>query len=213
VHRSRNKKENSFLYNETLKMIDERNGVRRTKGWNGVGKMVGVGEHLDRKGDHCDFVIKPKLRKKWSNEAEKTILNKCGCIFKKYFGKKTVGFKEMLQQQRELWPIDFPNELTDVPRCRNASLNLGNEKHNNNDGTRSFAVWVSNKKESSNTSWYLLFPEWGVAIELKDGTWISWNGKDCGHCSATPNLAGGEQLLSLFCSIPENLCNHLEKLK
>jgi hypothetical protein len=27
----------------------------------------------------------------WSNEAEKTILNKCGCIFKKHFGNKPVG--------------------------------------------------------------------------------------------------------------------------
>ena len=153
VHRSRNKEENSFLYNATSKLIDERNGVRRTKGWNGDGKMVGIGEHLDRKGNHCNFVINPKLRNQWSNEAETTMMNKCGSIFKKHFGDKPVGFKEMIQQQRYLWPIDCPNELTDVPRCWNASLNLGNEKHNDNDGTRSFAVWVSNKKETSKTSW------------------------------------------------------------
>jgi hypothetical protein len=117
----------------------------------------------------------------------------------------------MIQQQRYLWPIDCPDELTDVPRCWNASLNLGNEKHNDNVGTRSFAVWVSNNKESSETSWYLLSPEWEVAIELCHGTWISWNGKICGHCLAIPNLAGGVQLLSLFCSIPQNLCDHLEQ--
>jgi hypothetical protein len=105
----------------------------------------------------------------------------------------------MIQKQRYLWPIDCPNELTDVPRCWNASLNLGNEKHNDNYG-------VSNNKESSETSWYLLFPEWEVAIELCHGTWISWNGKICGHCSAIPNLAGGVQLISLFCSIP-SFCN------
>ena len=103
--------------------------VKRTKGWNGDGKMVGIGEHLDRKGNHCNFVINPKLRNQWSNEAEKTMMNKCGIIFKKRFGNKPVGFKEMIQQQRNLWPIDCPNELTDVPRYWNASLNLGNEKH------------------------------------------------------------------------------------
>jgi hypothetical protein len=141
------------------------------------------------------------------------MMNKCGIIFKKHFRNKPVGFKEMIQQKRYLWPIDCPNELTDVPRCWNASLNLGNEKHNDNDGTRYFAVWVSNNKESSETSWYLLFPEWEAAIELCHGTWISWNGKLCGHCSAIPNLAVGVQLLSLFCSIPQNLCDHLEKQK
>ena len=98
VHRSRNKEENAFLYDATSKLIDARNGVRRTKGWNGDGKMVGIGEHLDRKGNHCNFVINPKLRNQWSNEAEKTMMNKCGIIFKKHFGNKPVGFKEMIQQ-------------------------------------------------------------------------------------------------------------------
>jgi hypothetical protein len=50
------------------------------------------------------------------------------------------------------------------------------------------------------------------STQLRGGSG-SWNGKICGHYSAIPNLAGGEQLLSLFCSIPQNLCNHLEKLK
>ena len=41
---------------------------------------------------------------------------------------------------------------------------------------------------------------------------MSWNMdlmewyKICGRCSAIPNLAGGVQLLSLFCSIP-SFCN------
>jgi hypothetical protein len=83
---------------------------------------------------------------------------------------KPVGFKEMIQQQRYLWPIDCPDELTDVPRCWNASLNLGNEKHNDYDGTRSFAVWVSNNKESSETSWYFIFSGMGGCNRV-----MSWN--------------------------------------
>jgi hypothetical protein len=74
-------------------LIDERNAVRRTKGWNGDGKMVGIGKHLDRKGNHCDFVINQKLRNQWSNEAEKTMMNKCGIIFKKLFWDKPVGLR------------------------------------------------------------------------------------------------------------------------
>jgi len=43
-------------------LINERNAVRRTKGWDGKGKMVGIGEHIDRNRDHCNFVIKLELR-------------------------------------------------------------------------------------------------------------------------------------------------------
>jgi hypothetical protein len=77
--------------------------------------MVGIGEHTDRFGNHCNFVIKPELRNSWTNEAEKLILKECGHIFEKHFGDKPVGFKEMIQQQKYLWPIDCPDELTDVP--------------------------------------------------------------------------------------------------
>lgn len=40
--------------------------------------MVGTGEHIDMKGVHCNFVIKPELGNQWSNEAEKVTLQKCG---------------------------------------------------------------------------------------------------------------------------------------
>ena len=89
-------------------MIEERNGVRRTKGWNGVGKMVGVGEHLDRKGDHCKFVIKPKLRKKWSNEAEKTILNKCGSVFKNILEKNQSDIRRCYSSKGNFGQLTFP---------------------------------------------------------------------------------------------------------
>jgi len=213
VHRSTDIDELNFLCNVTSKLIHERHAVRRTKGWDSRGKMVGIGEHIDRNGVHCDFVIKPEFRNQWSSEVEKTMMKKSGFIFKKHFGGKSVGFEEMIQHQKYLWAPDCPDEVTDVPRCWNASLNLGNEMHRDRDGDRSFAVWVSNNKESSKSSWYLLFPEWEVAIEICHGTWISWNGKFCGHCSAVPNLAEGEQLLSLFCSIPQNLCEHLRNKK
>ncbi len=55
----------------------------------------------------------------------------------------------MIEHQRNLWATECfdecVDELTDIPRCWNASLNLGNEKHNDHDGDRSFAVWVATK--------------------------------------------------------------------
>jgi hypothetical protein len=118
--------------------------------------MVGIGEHIDRNGVHCNFVIKPELKNQWSSEAKKMMINKCGNVFKKHFEGKSVRFEELIQHQKYLWTTDCPDELTNIPQCWNASLNLGNELHKDCDGDRSFAVWVSNNKESSKSSRYLL---------------------------------------------------------
>jgi hypothetical protein len=90
---------------------------------------------------------------------------------------------------------------------------LGNELHNDGDADRSFAVWINKNTGETSKSWHLLFPAWDVAIELCKGTWISWNGKFCGHCTAVPDVADGDKFLSLFCSIPQKLHNHLLRKK
>jgi hypothetical protein len=208
VHRSNNKIENNLLHNTISKLIEERNPVRTTNGWNGVGIMVGIGEHINRNGQHTDFVLRPKFRTMWSNEEEKMTMSKCGGIFEAQFKDKSVGYKEMIEHQKRLWPNNCPSRVTDIPRCWNASKNLGNELHNDGDADRSFAVWTNEKKNPSH-SWYLLFPEWELSIEICHGTWISWNGRSCGHCTAVPDVAEGDQFLSLFCSIPQSLCNYL----
>ena len=64
-------------------------------------------------------------------------------------------------------------------------------------------------KKKSIQSCGIYFPEWELSIEICHGTWISWNGISCGHCSTVPNVVEGDQFLSLFCSIPRSLCNHL----
>jgi len=213
VHRSKNEDENDFLYHTTSNLINERNPVRITDGWNGVGIMVGIGEHLSRDGQHTDFVVRPKFRTIWNNAEEKRTMSECGDIFEAQFKNKFVGYKEMIGHQKLLWPNNCPSRVTDVPRCWNASKNLGNELHNDCDADRSFAVWINKNKGEISKSWYLLFPEWDVAIELCNGTWISWNGKSCGHCTAVPDLDVGDELLALFCSIPMNLHKHLLRKK
>jgi hypothetical protein len=135
-------------------------------------------------------------------------MSKCGGIFEAQFKDKSVGYKEMIEHQKRLWPNNCPSSVTDIPRCWNASKNLGNELHNDGDADWSFAVWTNEKKNVSH-SWYLLFTEWELSIEICHGTWISWNGKSCGHCSTVQNVVEGDQFLSLFCSIPRSLCNHL----
>ena len=36
------------------------------------------------------------------------------------------------------------------------------------------------------------------------GTYVSWDGREQPHCSAVPDVASGDRLLSLFCSLPAN---------
>ena len=67
------------------------------------------------------------------------------------------------------------------------------------------AVWVpshpSKMEEQRAQGWraWLLFPRNGVAIDISCPVAIEWNGKDTYHCSVTPSLPNGEQLISLFC--------------
>jgi hypothetical protein len=213
VHHSNDNDENNFLYKTTSKLIRERNPVRTTDGWNGVGIMVGIGEHVDWHGQHTDFVLKPKFRSRWSNEEEKLTLYECGLIFEAQFKDKCVGYHEMIQNQKYIfWPNKkCPSHVSDTPRCWNASKNLGNELHNDHDADRSYAVWTKKYKQLPAKSWYLLFPEWEVAIEIDDGTYVSWNGRTCGHCTAVPDVVDGNKYLSLFCSIPQKLHDHQHK--
>ena len=57
------------------------------------------------------------------------------------------------------------------------------------------------------TTWFLL-PQWNIAIQLTNGTWISWNGKKCAHCSSIPSEHDGFRILSLFTSPENGLCKH-----
>ena len=56
VHRSDNKDENRYLFEVTSKFIENRPPQRNGKSLDGVGKMVGIGEHLTPTDGHCNFV-------------------------------------------------------------------------------------------------------------------------------------------------------------
>ena len=76
---------------------------------------------------------------------------------------------------------------------------------------RSFAVWLRAKPDGCACGWYFLFPEHGVAVVLAHGTWMSWDGRVQPHCSAVPCVPEGDRLLSLFASLPANLCSVFER--
>jgi hypothetical protein len=53
-------KENDFLITVTSELIDSHNNVRTTKGWDGVGSMIGIGKHLNYHGQHITFAVKQR---------------------------------------------------------------------------------------------------------------------------------------------------------
>ena len=62
VHRSHNIEQNKYLFNATSGLVDTHPRVRDGKQWDGVGGMIGVGQHINYGGELTDFVIKPEER-------------------------------------------------------------------------------------------------------------------------------------------------------
>ena len=76
-----------------------------------------------------------------------------------------------------------------------------------------YAVWLSKIGHAgSSRSWWLLFPRHGVAVELCHGCRILWDGRQQPHCTAVPDVAKGDWLISLFCSMPTSAMNVLEQV-
>jgi hypothetical protein len=97
-----------------------------------------------------------------------TQLNRCKGIFANRFENKNVGFEDLLSDIKKV----FYNS-NNAPLCYIASKNLSNSEHvDANDCSRSFAFWIT---EHDYEGAYLLFPQWGLAIELCHGRYQYWN--------------------------------------
>ena len=172
-----------------------------------VGDMVGVGDHLARDGRLVHY----KTQGEASRRRVAGLMQGAGGVFEKHFGGRDVGFHDMLHTQQRLWPQR--KSPIGWPLCWDASQDLGNARHRDADGHRSYAWWGRSGQGSS--SWWLLFPDWGVAISLEHSTWVSWDGRQKGgqwHCTAVPQIAEGDGLYSIFCSLPLSLLNVRERV-
>jgi len=132
-----------------------------------------------------------------------TRLSRCKGIFADRFENKNVGFEDLLSDIEKVF-----YSSNNAPLCYIASKNLSNSEHvDANDWSRSFAFWVT---EHDYEGAYLLFPQWGLAIELCHGRYISWSGKECAHCSSVPKKSNNNDernIYSLFTALPKNLYN------
>ena len=188
------------LFETTAFAIDEHELVRKD---DGVGGMVGIGDHLAYDGEMHPFVMKDEQKRGLLAHR----LHFASEQFSAHFAGRSVGWEEMLLEQAELWPNPKPRGA----KCWDASQDLGNACHTDRDGARSFAVWLRAKPDGCACGWYFLFPEHGVAVVLAHGTWMSWDGRVQPHCSAVPCVPEGDRLLSLFASLPANLCSVFER--
>jgi len=172
----------------------------RGKGWGGVGGMFSAGYNVGYKGLISPVAKSQKMKKMPSSFAHSITnrLSVAGEIFHHEFGDKNVGFDEMVLAQKEFWPKN--RTLMKGPVCWIVSQDLGNPKHVDDDFSRSYACWFTKEAIADKSAWFL-FPNWGVAIELCNDTWISWDGVHCSHCSSVPKLENNNHIYSLFTAI------------
>lgn len=203
------------LTNRAASIVDMYGSVRPN---DGVGKMVGFGDHLHN-GQLKKFALSASDDTK--NCCVPNIIQDVGNIFEQQFTSLDCGFQEMMTLQSELWP----DGTTHIPQCWVASCSLGNSMHVDNDGSRSFAMWLCSDNTHPSVSggvnfdahthqWWFLLPKHDVAIALTSGTFISWDGRLVEHCTSVPTISSDSiRLLSFFTAIPQNLVNVLSHEK
>ena len=167
------------------------------------GAMWGVGDHLRRDGLRGAFITHDDS----SRRRVAAAMEIAGGIFGRHYVGKGLGYEQMVEEQQRLW------RSPPWPVCWDVSCDLGNSCHRDPDGWRSYAVWVRSGGGVAPQSdrWWMLFPRHGVAVAIVHGTWISWHGRKLSHCTAVPRVAGGERLLSVFCSMPADLMKVSER--
>ena len=171
----------------------------------GAGCMKGVASHLRRDGKVGQFVV---VGGEAARRQVASGIEVAGAIFSRHFIGREVGFEGMLDLQRSTWPSGTPP----WPQCWAISQNLGNAMHVDPDGARSYAVWLSAKGNAAcSQHWWFLFPTHGVAIQVIHGTWISWDGRVAPHCSVVPQVALGDELLSMVCTLPGGAVRVLQR--
>jgi len=189
---------------KTCEMIaNNYNGVRSV-GWGGVGGMFSAGYNVGYKRHISLVALSNKMNKLPRSYFDHitNCLSTAGNCFCDEFGSKDVGFNEMLEMQQAMWPKR--RNCPKGPACWIVSDGLGNPQHIDDDYSRSFAGWFTEHEIKNQSAWFL-FPGLGVAIELCNDTWISWDGRNCAHCSSVPHLSDENHIYSLFTAITKKV--------
>jgi hypothetical protein len=111
-------------------------------------------------------------------------------------------YKTMKYLERD---ADFQSFIGSSVHSLDASVNLGNASHYDNcDIGYGVGIWVS-KSGTDPDNWYFCLPnasvhgKKGVAIRLRHGLMIKWNGTHIKHCTMDPGrISGDESLIGLL---------------
>jgi hypothetical protein len=88
------------------------------------------------------------------------------------------------------------------------SGDLGNESHfDPMDASQSFSIWTEKIKDSAG-NWYFVMPNvqvfhggkvyYGVAVRLRHGTSVSWDGRVIRHCTSVTEVGMGNHVFGTF---------------
>lgn len=209
VHRHGNR-DTSMLLSTCENIANNYSGVRN-KGWGGAGCMYSAGYNVGFKGRVSRVALSSKMKRKSCSivHSMTNCLYIAGGLFHKEFGSENVGYNEMMETQTNMWPKH--RKLLSAPASWIVSKDLGNPEHVDNDFSRSYAGWFTNHDIENKSAWFL-FPEWGVAIELSNDTWISWDGVNCRHCSSVPHLGENNHIYSLFTAITSKVYSTVDRV-
>ena len=197
LHIHRGSSHNTINLMKTCQNIAEAHTCVRGKGWGSVGEMYSAGYNVGYKGRISKVVVPSKIKTKYLaflRSIENNLLA-AGTIFEKEFFDKDVGYVEMIKLQDTMWPLNRKPPYD--PACWVVSHGLGNPLHVNDDCSHSYAGWFCSSEINNRSAWFL-FPQWGVSIELCNDTWISWDGRNCAHCSSVPHLQTSNHIFSLL---------------
>ena len=181
--------------------------VRKDKG---VGSMYSY-SMMEKfgKATQCAINISNKVKKQQIKQQYYTTLGQCGALYRKYFERKCAGYENMCDTIKMVRP-DSHDHLQ--PLCYLTSKKLGNNEHlDTDDLSRSFAFWVTTITTTPEGV-FLLFPQWGLAIQLGNGRYISWHGNEVPHCTSVGlNTPDRGDIFSLFTALPTSLFKSCSK--
>lgn len=173
-----------------LKLASMKGNVRNL--WYGVGKMISIGERKDGKA----YITNNQF-----NEAEPS------SITVEEFGKmasatiKTKFSRTYKSMSLLEYNAEFQSYIGSTVHSLDASINLGNASHYDNcDIGSGVGIWVS-KSGTDLVNWYFCLPnasvhgKKGVAIRLRHGIMIQWNGAHIKHCTMDPGYISEDEAL------------------
>jgi hypothetical protein len=154
------------------------------------GRMLPVGQHASLANKH----ISEYGATKFVEDMSEALMNLLAPILISRF-PETCNFIQRAMMKYDELPPQVLGGINGLCKSMNVSVNLANESHYDpNDIGPGIATWFE-RVPHINTSQHFLFPNVivkldddtthnGLAIRIRDGTMISWDGGSLRHCSS-----------------------------